>query len=100
MRVVVNQLVTAGLKTGVGHYTIQFVRALRQLPGVEVGGRAPGALRSLRKLWKSRSPRPDSGAPASSSRLRRWASALFGSVARVLLRQYAWWSYTGRRYDL
>ena len=101
MRVVVNQLVTAGLKTGVGHYTIQLVRALRRLSAIEaIGGEAPAALRRLRKMWKFRPPRPASGAPAAPSRWRRRASALFGSVARALLRQYARWTYTPRRYDL
>ena len=62
MRVVVNQLVTAGLKTGIGHYTIQLVLRLRRLPALEaVGGEAPAILRRLRKLWKFRSPPTASG---------------------------------------
>jgi alpha-1,3-rhamnosyl/mannosyltransferase len=102
MRVVVNQLVTAGLKTGVGHYTLQLVRALRSLPALAaVGGDPPAALRFLKKLWGRRAGVGAApGAPASSSLLRRHASEWARSLGRCLCRGYARWAYTSRRFDL
>ena len=102
MRVVVNQLATAGLKTGVGHYTTQLVRALRSLTGpAAVGGDPPAALRFLKKLWGRRAGvQSSAGAPAPVSRFKRHAREFVRSLGRGLFRGYARWTYTSRRYDL
>ena len=102
MRVVVNQLVTAGLRTGVGHYTAQLVHALHTLtaPGT-VGGTPPAVLRRLKKMWDRRTGvRTAAGVPGRSSLLRCWTLSLLRSAARALVRHYGWLAYTRRRYDV
>src|SRR5215472_14658122 len=50
MRVVVNQLAALGLKTGIGHYTVQLLRCLREQAGADqIDGFPEGWVRRVRK---------------------------------------------------
>jgi alpha-1,3-rhamnosyl/mannosyltransferase len=52
MRVIVNALAAAGLKTGVGHHTAELLRCLRQQAGEDKIGSFPGpVLRSAYTMW-------------------------------------------------
>src|SRR5439155_1440707 len=50
MRVVVNQLPALGIKTGIGHYTVQLLRCLREQAGAdEIDGFPEGWVARLRE---------------------------------------------------
>jgi alpha-1,3-rhamnosyl/mannosyltransferase len=52
MRVVVNLLAASGRKAGIGHYTVQLLRCLRELaPEVEFDEFPPPWMRGLRTVW-------------------------------------------------
>jgi alpha-1,3-rhamnosyl/mannosyltransferase len=105
MRVVVNQLPALGLKTGVGHYTVQLLRCLRQQAGNDQIDVFPSGWMALaRKLVSRVYPRLGGGGslrsgtrPTGTARpslrnrllgsLRRWGHALMARHARAVFFQ-------------
>src|SRR5688500_13002910 len=70
MRIVVNRLPALGIKTGIGHYTAELLRHLRELAGDEQIDLFPrGVLWRLRSLASQLSPGPRQprGTPARPS---------------------------------
>jgi alpha-1,3-rhamnosyl/mannosyltransferase len=105
MRVLVNGLLAAGAKTGIGHYTAELVRCLRGRPGGDVVDYFPAAwVRGARaalaraRPWFVRAAGPSAAGPAPSrrpggfARLRGAGQALLARQLRAACR--------GGRYDL
>lgn len=105
MRVVVNQLVALSPKTGVGHYTTQLLRCLREQAGTDQIDAFPeGLFKRLRGLGGRMRCSVEAGSDGSSPgllarlrskalhHLRRWDHALTASCFRAVCAR--------RRYDL
>jgi len=91
MRVVVNQLPTVGLKTGVGHYTVQLLRCLRQQADPDQIGVYPcGWIALARKLWGRVNPclvSEGAGPQADEPSLRSVRPSLRGRLLAWLRRR-------------
>lgn len=100
MRVVVNRLVLAGAKTGIGHYTAQLLRCLHeQAPGDLIDGvpqgwvrRAHAAGTRLRPWLESRKPAGPSSAANTGPSVPTWRSRVLNALRRggrrLLLRHF------------
>lgn len=102
MHVVVNRLVLAGARTGIGHYTAQLLRCLREQIGTDrIDGTPQGWLRRAHALGarlrpllegrKKRGPGPAAAAPAGPTKpsWRAWAlSSLRRGGRRLLLNHF------------
>src|SRR4051794_17553296 len=84
MRVLVNTLTVEGPRTGIGHYTSELVRALRQLQGDEAVGTFPGGLlRRARAAWAGAQKGGQlSGPPGIAGRARQAVRGKFVELAR------------------
>ena len=110
MRVVVNQLAALGLKTGIGHYTVQLLRCLREQAGQDrVDGFPEGWLRHVRDFCGRARPylegaTTDPSLPGPSpSRSRTLRSKALGSLrqfGRNLMAQHFRLVCAVRGYDL
>jgi alpha-1,3-rhamnosyl/mannosyltransferase len=88
MRVLVNQWLATGPKTGIGHYAVELLRALRRRgEGDKFLAYPPGWLRRVRAAWSAVGPGRPGGLPAARSPLaalreasrrwlRRWSQGL------------------------
>jgi alpha-1,3-rhamnosyl/mannosyltransferase len=66
MRVLVNGLASAGARTGIGHYTSELVRCLRQLAGADaIRVFPPLWLAGVRSVWARCRPSKENAAPRS-----------------------------------
>jgi alpha-1,3-rhamnosyl/mannosyltransferase len=111
MRVLLNALSTSGAKTGVGHYTAELIRCLREqtLPG-EIDCFPHGWVRGARSLWGRVRPWFEGGRLAASVRApsqqgggRHWrAGALrfLRAQGQSLLRQHFRAFVVNGRYEL
>jgi alpha-1,3-rhamnosyl/mannosyltransferase len=100
MRVVVNRLVSLGRKTGIGHYTDQLVRCLREQAPAEVIDEFPrGWLRRAGEVWARRAGRTGGSGPEDES-LRKTVRACLRRGARHLLTASFRMACTRQRYDL
>jgi alpha-1,3-rhamnosyl/mannosyltransferase len=95
MRVVVNELVALGRKTGIGHYTGQLLRCLRaQAAGDRIDACPTGwARRACRALSRARAQlagpdQPPTGAPRRAAGLRRHALEALRQGSRAVLGRY------------
>jgi alpha-1,3-rhamnosyl/mannosyltransferase len=105
MRVVVNQLAALGLKTGIGHYTVQLLRCLRAQAGPDrVDGFPEGWVRRTRELCAQARPYLE-GIPTGPAQPRAASlrSKLLGSLrhfGRTLMAQHFRLVCALRAYDL
>jgi alpha-1,3-rhamnosyl/mannosyltransferase len=111
MRVVVNQLAALGVRTGIGHYTVQLLRCLREQAGEDhIAGFPEGLVRKAREacthlrpfLEGSKGSSPTGSAPPRSliRSLRVKAMSGLRQLGRTLMAQYFRLVYAVRRYDL
>src|SRR5262249_3493247 len=111
VRVLVNQLPTAGNKTGVGHYAGQLFRHLRRLAGPDQIDGYPGVcLLHARKVWlqvypylqgKTEDAPPDRRIlPLPFPPLRRASLRAFRGIGRALMARHFRNVFNHRRYDL
>ena len=85
MRVLVNTLTVEGPRTGIGHYTSELVRALRQFQGDEAVGTFPGGLlRRARAAWAGAQKSGQAG--SSSGMGGRARQAVRGKVVELARR--------------
>jgi glycosyltransferase involved in cell wall biosynthesis len=95
MRILINQATALGAKTGIGHYTLQLLRALREVaPHDRFEVFPPDWWTAMRRLGKAL--RPSSGAQANvagrswksavSSRLRSFGDDALAAYLRVITR--------------
>jgi glycosyltransferase involved in cell wall biosynthesis len=90
VRVVVNQLAALGLRTGIGHYTVELLRCLREQAFADlIDGFPEGWVRRLRELCAQARPHLEGTPPVRSgeSGARRPARASPRSQALRYLRQ-------------
>ena len=111
MRVLLNALSTSGAKTGVGHYTAELIRCLREqtLPG-EIDCFPSGWVRRARSLWGhvrpwfERGRRPTASAepspPAGKPHWRVGALRVLRAYGQSLLRKHFQSFLVNDRYDL
>jgi alpha-1,3-rhamnosyl/mannosyltransferase len=106
VRVVVNELPALGRKTGIGHYTVELLRCLReQAPDDQIHGFPRGWLRRARQRCARLRPRFEGGRsnPPADGRMARMRSSLFEQV-RHLGRELMTWHFRSvcaqERYDL
>jgi alpha-1,3-rhamnosyl/mannosyltransferase len=84
MRVIVNRLVGLGRKTGIGHYTTQLLRCLREQAAGDVIDEFPrGWLRRAGEAWIGRARRPSAAGPTAQG------MGSLGGAARDWLRRSA-----------
>jgi alpha-1,3-rhamnosyl/mannosyltransferase len=111
MRVVVNQLAALGVKTGIGHYTVQLLRCLREQAGTDhidgfpegLVGRARAAGTRLRPYLEGTRGDVQPGSenvPPLTSRLRVEALRRVRQWGRSLMARYFRLVYAFRGYDL
>jgi alpha-1,3-rhamnosyl/mannosyltransferase len=100
VRIVVNRLSTLGKKTGIGHYTVELLRCLRQQAGDQIACFPSGWLWHVRQWWSRYGPLPSFGADGPEAgqgrekkTLRRWALAPFAALKWAALNSLR---YTGR----
>src|SRR5258708_39316155 len=106
MRVLLNALSTAGAKTGVGHYTAELIRCLREqtAPG-EIDCFPRGWMRQARSLWGRVRPWFERGPktavqPAAPPSWRAGAFHYLRSRGQNLLRQHFRSFVVKGRFDL
>jgi alpha-1,3-rhamnosyl/mannosyltransferase len=109
MRVVVNQLASLGVKTGIGHYTVELLRCLREQAGEDqIDGFPQGWVRRVREVCARLRPylegggRPSQrgeGLPGLAS-LRSRALRHLRQFGRDLMAQHFRFVYRLRRYQL
>src|SRR5262245_54783849 len=108
MRVVVNQLAALGLKTGIGHYTVQLLRCLREQAGQDcIDGFPEGWIRRARTFCAQARPYLEGttkdpcylGPPYSGS-LRRKILGSLRHFGRKLMAQHFRLVCALRAYDL
>src|SRR5262245_20396759 len=109
MRVVVNQLAALGVKTGIGHYTVELLRCLRAQAGTHSIDsfpegwlrRAREACTRLRPRLEGSNPHTESGAgrPVAST-LRSRALACVRQLGRNLMARHFRAATSRRGYDL
>jgi alpha-1,3-rhamnosyl/mannosyltransferase len=104
MRVVVNRLAALGLKTGIGHYTVQLLRCLRQQAGPdEIDPFPTGWVGKVRAACARLRPRLEPRAApgqASPAGLRRAALEQARRLGRAVIARYFRIVCARRRYDL
>jgi alpha-1,3-rhamnosyl/mannosyltransferase len=111
MRVVVNQLPALGARTGIGHYTVQLLRCLREQAGTDIIESFPeGWLRGARETFSQMRPylegpgqeqRPGGGAPGDvQAGLRSRALGQVRRLGRKLTTKCFGSVCRRRRYDL
>jgi alpha-1,3-rhamnosyl/mannosyltransferase len=108
MRVVVNQLAALGLKTGIGHYTVQLLRCLREQAGQDrVEGFPEGWLRQARDFCGRARPYLEGTAtdlsrpgPSPTRSLRSRALGSLRHFGRSLMAQHFRLVCALRAYDL
>jgi alpha-1,3-rhamnosyl/mannosyltransferase len=112
MRVVVSQLAGLGLRTGIGHYTIQLLRCLREQAGDDtVDGFPEGWAKKVREACGRARPYLDGsrrrqanesmgGRPSSSAALRNFCMRHARQFGRSLTARYFRSTFARRRYDL
>jgi glycosyltransferase involved in cell wall biosynthesis len=89
MRVVVNQLPALGLRTGIGHYTVELLRCLREQAGPDrIDGFPEGWVRRVRTFCAQARPYlegtpADTWSVASPHHARSLRSKALGSVRRL-----------------
>jgi alpha-1,3-rhamnosyl/mannosyltransferase len=88
LRVIINQLATAGKKTGVGHYSAQLFRHLRAHAGPDQIAGYPGlGMRCVRNVWAGIYPYLEGGIRdivEGNHALSRWRGRLRQSSLRTL----------------
>src|SRR6266849_5797965 len=97
MRVVVNQLAALGFKTGIGHYTVELLRCLREQAGRDqIDGFPQGWVRQTREACTRIRPflegasrhTPQASATSLSTSLRRQALHYLRQAGRSLMAQH------------
>jgi alpha-1,3-rhamnosyl/mannosyltransferase len=86
MRVVINQLPALGVRTGIGHYTVQLLRCLHEQSGPdEIEGFPRGWVRRVREACARARPRLEGiSGPAQQRAARPFAAALRTEILRHL----------------
>jgi alpha-1,3-rhamnosyl/mannosyltransferase len=111
MRVVVNQLPAVGLKTGVGHYTVELLRCLRRQAGDDRIDVFPsGWVTRARSLWSRLRPRlepaghgPQPAGPSAPSVTTSLRSRILGGLrwcGRAILSYHTRAVFFRQKYDL
>ena len=108
MRVVVNQLASLGVKTGIGHYTVELLRCLRQQAGNDQIESFPnGWVRRVREACTRLRPRLEGCGrhPAETSRqasagIRQKAVGHLRQVGRMVMAQHFRVACAAGAYDL
>jgi glycosyltransferase involved in cell wall biosynthesis len=108
MRVVVNQLASLGVKTGIGHYTTELLRCLReQAADDQIESFPNGWVRRVREACTRLRPRLEgsgkqaAGTPAKSpAGVRQHAVGCLRQVGRVVMAQHFRSVCAARAYDL
>jgi glycosyltransferase involved in cell wall biosynthesis len=104
MRVVINATAAAGPRTGVGHYTVELIRALAATRAVRIT-RYPHPILAHVRTWLGGGPRPAEPVPAGAAPPRRpvWkrvARVPFRWGWRAMIEQEARHAFHPRRVDL
>lgn len=105
MRVVVNQQVALGVRTGIGHYTAELLRCLREQAGAEQIDAFPdGWVKRARELsgrFRTRlEPRNGSGTPAARSGWKHRALECLRHLDQEMAARHLRLTCSRRRYDL
>jgi alpha-1,3-rhamnosyl/mannosyltransferase len=110
MRVVVNQLSALGMKTGIGHYAVELLRALRAQAGADlIEGYPQGWVRKVRRAAASARPLLEGkGAQAANTAqaapprrsLRGAAVGQLRHMGRSLMAEHFRWTARHKRYDV
>ncbi|HEV3443694.1 MAG TPA: glycosyltransferase family 1 protein [Gemmataceae bacterium] len=108
MRVVVNQLASLGVKTGIGHYTVELLRCLRQQAGDDQIESFPnGWIRCAREVGTRLRPHlegcarhPAGVARQASAGIRQQAVGCLRQIGRVVMVQHFRMVCAARTYDL